>query len=45
MYYLLSDKTISYSMEIARVTMGIDALYRREAGIDDLHDGLVVLNM
>ena len=45
MVYRLSDRTIDYSVDIARATMGIDALYRRETGLTDLHDGLVVLNM
>ncbi len=45
MHTHLSDKTLAYSVDIARVTMGVDALYRRECGFSDLHDGLVVLNM
>ena len=45
MRYALSDRTIDLSVDVARATMGIDALYRRETGLSDLHDGLVVLNM
>ena len=45
MDYALSDQTLAFSEDVARTTMGIDALYRRETGMSDLHDGLVVLNM
>ena len=45
MDYRLSDRTIDLSVDVARATMGIDALYRQETGFSDLHDGLVVLNM
>ena len=45
MYYALSDKTLGLSEQVAKATMGVDALYRRETGFTDLHDGLVVLNM
>ncbi len=41
----LSDQTIAFSVRVARATMGVDALYRKETGLTDLHDGLVVLNM
>ena len=41
----LSDQTIGLSVRVAEATMGIDMLYRRETGLNDLHDGLVVLNM
>lgn len=45
MNYALSDKTMEYSEKVAKATMGIDALYRKEMDLTDLHDGLVVLNM
>ena len=45
MFYSLSDRTIDLSVAVARATMGVDALYRGETGLTDLHDGLVVLNM
>ena len=45
MEFRLSDQTIAFSVDVARATMGVDALYRRETGFTDLHDGLVVLNM
>lgn len=41
----LSAKTIALSEEVARVTLGIDALYRAEIGAMENRDGLVVLNM
>ena len=45
MSYELSDKTIAFSVKVAKATMGVDAVYRKETGLTDLHDGLVVLNM
>ena len=45
MEFRLSDQTLAFSVDVARATMGVDALYRRETGFTDLHDGLVVLNM
>lgn len=41
----LSAKTIAFSEEVAKATVGIDALYRKEIGADENRDGLVVLNM
>ena len=41
-YFALSDKTIALSVNVARATVGIDALYHAEKGDED---DLVVLNM
>ena len=39
----LSDKTLAYAEKIAAITLGIDALYRKE--LNGEGDGLVVINM
>ena len=42
---MLSNKTLIFGEKLAALTLGIDHLYRREAGIDGDLDGLVVINM
>lgn len=42
---MLSDKTLRYGEELCALTLGIDSLYRKELGLSDQHDGLVVINM
>ena len=41
----LSQKTLALAEKVAYATMGIDELYRKEIGADNMHDGLVVVNM
>ena len=44
---MLSDKTLRYGEELCAITLGIDHVYRKEinAGVNDPHEGLAVLNM
>ena len=42
---MLSKETLAFGEKLAALTLGIDHLYRREAGIQGNLDGLVVINM